>query len=161
MSEELREAMKRWRKHQRRMDEADSPYYAGTFMQDDAPQLQLAKDLRLMADACVAEHAQSERPAESGEERPYACQACGFKPCICKEHKIYADAVTTCGHGAEPMELCRDCFCDALVDAEDAAYIRGMERAAVLAEKFRIRGVHSSEWNEIAAAIRAEIEKGS
>lgn len=44
------EALKRWIKHKLRVDDASSPYWSGTFAQDDDAQMRLAGDLRVFAD---------------------------------------------------------------------------------------------------------------
>lgn len=51
---ELAEAVSRWRQHQARVDEAHSPYYAGTFDEMDHALILLGNDMRLLSDAYVA-----------------------------------------------------------------------------------------------------------
>jgi hypothetical protein len=51
--EKVQQAVDRWRKHQQRKDEADSPYYMGTFNQNDEAMLLLSRDMRILSDAFV------------------------------------------------------------------------------------------------------------
>jgi len=48
------EALKRWSEHLNRADESRSPYYAGTFNQNEQAQIQLATDMRILADLELA-----------------------------------------------------------------------------------------------------------
>lgn len=56
MSDELRAAAERWRVHIAREEETQSPYYSGRFAENDERHIQLASDLRKLADAYLAEH---------------------------------------------------------------------------------------------------------
>ena len=53
ISDELLAAAERWKQHKSRKDDASSPYYSGTFNQNDSKNILLATDMRKLSDWAV------------------------------------------------------------------------------------------------------------
>ena len=67
--EEIEAAIERWGQHKKRVDDAQSPYYSGTFEQDEHRFALLARDMRLLADAFMSDRAERQRRIEAAAHK--------------------------------------------------------------------------------------------
>ena len=63
--EQIEAAAERWKLHRTRVDDARSPYYSGTFQQDNHRSVLLDSDMHTLADACTDERDQRAKRIEA------------------------------------------------------------------------------------------------